>query len=119
LSNWLLAVPGSPSKSRLISPLLVRPSGNLRTNRFTTTLCSHYTGAKLFENVAFAGTIWARFLNGARWKRSACRLCVNANAVTFLNRLQTKHLRSQNSKFDSKNRKFFTHYIYLYTRTCG
>ena len=29
LSSWLLAVPGSPSNKRLMSPLLVRPSGNL------------------------------------------------------------------------------------------
>jgi hypothetical protein len=49
-------------------------------------------GAKLFEKVTFVVTIWARFLNGARWKRSVWRLRANTNAVTFLYRLQTKHL---------------------------
>ena len=29
LSSWLLAVPGSPSRRMLMSPLLVRPSGSL------------------------------------------------------------------------------------------
>jgi hypothetical protein len=57
--------------------------------------------AKLFENVTSAVPIWARFLNGARWKRSAWWLRVNTNAVTFLYRLQTrKHLGSQNSKVE-------------------
>jgi ATP-dependent helicase YprA (DUF1998 family) len=54
---------------------------------------SHYAEAKLFENVTFPVTFWVRFLNGARWKRSAWRLRVNTNPVTFLCRLQTTHLR--------------------------
>jgi hypothetical protein len=38
--------------------------------------------------------------NRARWKRSTWRLRVNTNTVPFLYRLQTKHLGSQNSKFE-------------------
>ena len=41
-----------------------------------------------------------------RLKRSAWRLCVNTNAVTFLYRLQIKHLRSQNSKIECFSFKF-------------
>ena len=36
-------------------------------------LWGKYT-TKLFQNVTFAATIWAWFLNGAGWKRSAWRL---------------------------------------------
>ena len=56
-----------------------------------------FTLAKLFDNGQRALSpyvkIWARFLNEARWKLSDWRLRVtDTNAVTFLYRLQTKHL---------------------------
>ena len=44
----------------------------------------HHAGAKMFEKVTFAVTIWVRFLNGARWKWSAWRLRVNTNWTPLL-----------------------------------
>jgi hypothetical protein len=45
----------------------------------------------MYKNITFDVTAWERFLN---------EVTRNTNAVTFLYRLQTKHLWSPNSKFD-------------------
>jgi hypothetical protein len=60
----------------------------------------------VWERLTFAATIRARFVNGARWKRSAWRIRVKTNAVTCLHRMQTKSLRSEISKFECFSFKF-------------